>query len=130
VSLEGSIFAALKTLVDNRVYRPIAPANVTTLPRITFQQVGGESLQFLHADGTAEAPLPSKQNARIQINVWHSKGSEKKYDAALELARQVRDAIVKAPGLQARVLGEAVAIHEEETDLVGTMQDFSVWYDA
>jgi hypothetical protein len=130
MSVESEVYAALKSLVNNRVYRPIAPQEVTALPRITFIQVGGETVQFLHADGTPSAPLPSKRNARFQVNVWHSKGVDRRYDAAMLLARQVEDALVMAAGLQTRVLGAPVAIYEEETDLVGSMQDFTFWVDS
>jgi hypothetical protein len=130
MTVEANIYAALKTLVNNRVYRPIAPADITALPRITFQQVGGEVVQFLHADGTPEAPLPSKKNARFQVNVWHSKGVERRYDQAMALARLVEDTLAAYAPLQTTVLGAPVAIYEEETDLVGSMQDFSFWLDA
>lgn len=132
MSVETQIYTALKSLVSNRVYRDIAPPTVTALPRISFQQVGGEAVQFLHADGSATAPLPSKRRARFQVNVWHSKGEKGaniRRDDAMALALQVQDALVLAAGLQARYLGAPVALYEQETDLVGTMQDFSVSFD-
>lgn len=119
MSVENLVFATLKALVDNRVYRDIAPEKlpdetVTPTPRITFQQAGGEAVNFL--DGSA----PSKKNARIQVNTWHDSR-----DQANALGRDVEDAMRSI----STVLSAAVSVHEPETNLFGTIQDFSVWYD-
>lgn len=118
MSIENSIFAALKTLVSNRVYRDIAPQTVTTLPRITFQQVGGRSLNFLD-----QATVPSKKNGRFQVNVWAADR-----ETAAALSRQVEDALRADATLSTMVLNEPVAVFEEETKLYGTRQDFSFWF--
>lgn len=118
MSLETTIYTALKNLVSNRVYRDIAPQTVDTLPRITFHQVGGDAINFV------DSTVPSKKNARIQVNVWHSRR-----DDAMALARDVEDALRATTSLAPTVLGAAVAIYEEETRLYGAMQDFSFWYD-
>jgi len=123
MSVESLLFAALKPLVSNRVYADIAPQTVTALPRITFQQVGGDALNFF------EGNVPSKKNCRMQINVWHSERT-----AAMNLMREVEDTLRPAAGLQATVLGAAVATFEagngpNGTNLYGAMQDFSFWYD-
>ena len=116
MTVEADLFTALKGLVSNHVYRDIAPADVTALPRITFQQVGGTSVNFV--DQTA----PSKRNCRMQVNVWDATR-----DTANALARAVEDALRAASALQTTVLGEFVAVYEEETRLYGTQQDFSFW---
>ncbi|MBI4291324.1 MAG: DUF3168 domain-containing protein [Betaproteobacteria bacterium] len=116
MTVETDIFTALKALVSSRVYRDIAPANVTTLPRITFQQVGGLGVNFV------DPTVPSKKNCRMQINVWHSSRDE-----ATELARQVEDALRAYTALQTTVLGSFVSVYEPDTGLYGTMQDFSFW---
>lgn len=115
MTVEASLFLALKDLVGSRMYRDIAPANVTALPRGTFQQVGGESINFL--DGTA----PGLHLPRIQVNFWAATRDE-----ANALARQGEAALRAYSSLQTTVLGEFVAIYEEETKLFGTMQDFQV----
>lgn len=117
MSVESSIFAALKSLVSNRVYRDIAPPTVTDLPRITFQQVGGSSINFVDS-----ATIPSKHNSRVQINVWHSRRDE-----ANALAILVADTLRAYTALNTTVLSEHVAVYEEETKLYGTIQDFSFW---
>lgn len=117
MTVESSLYTALKTLVANRVYRDIAPQTVTDLPRITFQTVGGTSINFLDS-----ATIPSKRNARVQVNVWHNRRDE-----ANVLARQVEDALRSYTTLNTTVLTGLVSTYEEETKLYGTMQDFSFW---
>ena len=117
MSLETSLYSALKGLVANRVYRDVAPQKITTLPRITFQQVGGSSVNFI------DGGVPSKKNARVQVNVWH-----RSRDEAVQLAREVEDTLRGVTALHTTVLGAPVAIYEEETELYGTMQDFSFWF--
>lgn len=117
MSVETQIYTALKSLVSNRVYRDITPKDVTALPRITFQQVGGTSINFVDS-----ATIPSKHNARVQVNVWHNRR-----DDANALAIQVADALRAYTDLRTTVLGEFVAVHEPDTGLFGTMQDFSFW---
>lgn len=117
MTIESSIYTALKTLVSNRVYRDIAPQTVTDLPRITFQTVGGTSINFVDS-----ATIPSKRNARVQVNVWHNRR-----DDANALARQVEETLRAYAALHTTVLGGFVATFEEETKLYGTMQDYSFW---
>jgi len=124
VSVETQIYSALKTLVSNRVYRDIAPATVTTLPRITFQQVGGMPFQFLENNTT-----PAISNARIQVNVWHARR-----DDAMALMKLARNALKSTAALHTTILTEAVAVLEpganaDGSHLYGAMQDFSFWTD-
>jgi Protein of unknown function (DUF3168) len=118
VSVEASIYTALKSLVNNRVYRDIAPQTVIALPRITFQQVGGDAVNFL------DPTVPSKKNARFQVNCWGERR-----DDVMALARDVEDTLRAYTVLQATVLGAPVALYEEETRLYGAMQDYSFWFD-
>lgn len=119
MSVEASIYTALKSLVANRVYRDIAPPTVTLLPRITFQQVGGSSVNFL------DPTVPSKKNGRFQINVWGDRR-----DDVMALARQVEDTLRVYEPLQTTVLAAPTAIYEEDTQLFGSIQDFSFWFDT
>jgi hypothetical protein len=118
MTVEDRIFAALRTLVADRVYRDVAPQTVTALPRITFQQVGGAPLNFVDA-----ATLPDKKNARFQINVWAADR-----DSAAQLSRSAEDALRTYPALQTTVLDAPTAVHESDTHLYGTRQDFSFWF--
>lgn len=116
MTVEASIFTALKTLVSSRVYRDIAPDTVTTFPIITFQQVGGQGVNFL------DPTVPSKKNERFQVNVW---GTDR--DAVMALARSIEDTLRAYTALRTTVLSAAVALFDEETKRYGAMQDFSFW---
>lgn len=109
--------ALLLTLAGGRVYPDVAP-DAPQLPYITFQQVGGEVLNFL------DRTLPSKLNARMQVNVWAATRLE-----ACALAQQVEELFQLSLTLQASPLGAAVADFEEVGKLYGFRQDFSVWVD-
>lgn len=116
MSLESTIFDALKGLVSNRVYPDVAPESATR-PYITYQAVGGQAVNFL------DTTVPSKKNARIQINTWADTRQ-----AAAALSRQVEDTLRGVAALQTQVLGAPVSIYEMDTKLRGARQDFSVWF--
>lgn len=117
MTVETSIFTALKSLVSNRVYRDIAPQTEVLLPRITFQQVGGSAVNFI------DPTVPSQKNGRFQVNCWGSRR-----DDVMALARQVEDTLRAYTPLQTTVLAAPVALYEDETKLFGSVQDFSFWY--
>ena len=128
MSVESTIFNALKGLVSNRVFPDVAP-DLTVRPYITYQQVGGKAVNFLAqaAEVTVGSPpatiFPSKANARIQVNVWADTRA-----AASALAKQVEDALRAVTALQTSVEGAPIALYEVDTKLRGTMQDFSFWF--
>lgn len=116
MTIETSIFNALKSLVANRVYPDVAPLNVAK-PCITYQQVGGLGINFI------DPTTPNKKNGRFQINVWGVSRA-----SVATLARQVEDTLRTTAGIQTTVLGAPVAIYEQDTQLFGSRQDFSVWF--
>lgn len=118
MSVESDIFAALKGLVANRVYPDVAP-DLTPRPYITYQVVGGRSINYL------EQEAPDKENGRWQVNVWTDTRSQ-----ASALSRQVANALRMAPSLRASVLGAPIAVYEPDTKLRGAHQDFSFWTDV
>jgi len=115
VSVEQDLKELLQSLVGNRVYPDVAPA-AAALPRMTYQQVGGESVQFL------ERTAPSKKNGRFQINFWAAGRIE-----ASSLALQAENRLLVATIFQVEALGAPVAIYEPDTKLYGTRQDWSIW---
>jgi len=115
MSLESQIFDALKGLVANRVFPDVAPD--AALPYVTYQQVGGEAINF--TDGA----VPDRSNARIQINVWAATRAD-----ASRIGAEVEIAIRGAGALQPTVLSARVALYDDATKARGTMQDFSLWY--
>ena len=116
MTTESLIMDALKSLVANRVYPDVGPLGVVQ-PYITYQQVGGESVNFIDS-----ATIPSLANARIQINVWADTRL-----AASALIKQIELAMRSTTALKTTVLGQPVSLHEAETKLYGARQDFSVW---
>lgn len=115
MSLESQIFDALKGLVAQRVFPDVAPDEA--LPYITYQQIGGQAINF--TDGTT----PNRSNARMQINVWAATRL-----AASDLGAQVETAIRALADLQPMVLSARVSLYDPDTKARGTMQDFNLWY--
>lgn len=115
MSAEAALVPLLTGLVAGRIYPDVAPSGAG-LPRIVYQQVGGQSISFV--DGT----LPNKENGRMQIVSWATTRS-----ACVALAKQVETAVCGSAALQATPLGARVSEFEAETGLYGAMQDFSVW---
>lgn len=116
MSTESLLFNALKGLVANRVYPDVGPEGVA-VPYITWQQVGGQPVNFLDT-----ATLPSRANGRYQINTWAATRAE-----ASTLAKQVENAVRATTSLQPAVLSQPVATTDEETGRRGYRQDFSLW---
>lgn len=114
MTVEASIYAALKHLAGAHIYRDNLPDTVTVTTYVTFVQVGGDAVNFL------ESTKPDKKNGRFQVNVWAPSR-----EAAAALSRLVEDAMRTIPAF---VLGAPVATDEPELRLYGTRQDFSCWY--
>lgn len=112
------IFSLLKGLVANRVYPDIAPQEAS-VPYITHQDVGGESINFM--DGAA----PGKGNTRLQVNVWAKTRAEAK---AISLAAE--GILRSAPALATTVLGSLMTTVDATTGYRGTIQHFSIWADT
>jgi len=114
MSLETDLVELLQAQCP-RVFPDVAPLS-TTRPYITWQQVGGDALAFV--DNT----VPNTRNASIQVNVW---SATRMQSTALML--QVEAALIGSTALQARPSSALIATHDEDTDLRGCMQDFSIW---
>lgn len=114
MSLETDLYALLSAICP-RVFPDVAPGD-TARPYITWQQVGGTLISPLGNE------IPDKRNANIQINVWAATRIE-----AVELALQIEAAMIQATVFQARPNMAHIASYEEDLNLYGTVQDFSVW---
>lgn len=115
MTIEASIFTAIKSLCSNRVFPDAAPYG-TTLPYITYTQVGGEPVSYL------ERTVPSIQNGRFQFNVWGTSRS-----ACSDLMAQIETALVTATAFQATPLGAPTSIYDSDMALYGSMCDYSIW---
>lgn len=118
MTVESDIFDTLKTLVGNRVFPDVAPFN-TTRPYITYQQIGGRSINYI--DPTA----PDLRNGMFQVNCWADTRM-----AANALSRQVESAFRSATVFQSRPDSDILANHEPDLDRYGTIQTFSIWSSA
>jgi hypothetical protein len=116
MSVEQDLKELLNPLAASRVFPDLAPA-AAALPRITYQQIGGESISFLE-----RTTLPSKKNGRFQINAW----AETRIEAAA-LALQIENTMLLTGVFQTEAQGSPVAVYEPDTKLYGTRQDFSIW---
>lgn len=115
MTVESSIYTALKSLCANRVYFDVAPMGAA-MPYITFTQVGGEAISYL------ENTVPSLQHGRFQFNVWGTSRS-----ACSALMAQIETALVTSTAFQARPIGAPQSLYDHDMQLYGAMQDFSVF---
>ena len=116
MSVEDTLYATLGPTCANRAYPVKAPPGVAK-PYLTFQQVGGQAINFV------EAEVPGLRNAVFQINCWSTTNA-----AAKALAIAAEEALIEAVTLQTTVLGAATIVYDEVAQLYGSRQDFSVWY--
>lgn len=115
MTIETDLVAALDALCGGKCYADAAPAG-TAAPFITYQQVGGRTVDFI------EGGASIKRNARLQVNVWHSSRAQ-----ANALMRQVEDALQSAPFF-GDPQGALVALAADGVPLKGAQQDFSLWW--
>jgi len=116
MSLESSLVTILSTVVA-RVYPDAAPPG-TAPPYADYMQFGGEALTFIGAE------VPSKRNANIQIDIYCTTRAE-----AISLMLAVESALTLTTSLQAKPISAMRATLDDESDLRGTSQDFTIWAD-
>ena len=115
MSAEAALVPLLTGLVAGRVYPDVAPSGAG-LPRIVYQQVGGQAINY------TEGTLPNREHARMQVVCWATTRL-----AAIGLAQQVEAALRSAASIQAEPIGARVSVYEDDTQLYGARQDFSIW---
>lgn len=115
---EDHIDAVLQHLAGGRVFPDVAPQG-TARPFVTYQLVGGAPENYLSGDA------PDKQQVRMQVNCWASQ--EQGRHVVSELAMLVEDAMRSATHLQVEVISGRVSTYDEDTNMCGTMQDFSMY---
>jgi hypothetical protein len=113
--METQIDSLLKTICA-RTFPDVAP-DETAAPFIVWQGIGGQSLRALDGDHCGA------RNTYMQISVWASRRLD-----ALNLIRQVEDALISSPAFTVvRPDSEPMGMYDEETDLHGSIQRFSIW---
>lgn len=115
MTIETSLVGVVGPLLSNRFYADYAPATAT-LPYGTYQQIGGETVEFVSDDD------PGLYNARIQINVWAKTRQE-----ANTLMRSIVAALRPAP-LRGRPVGALIARLNEFNETRGAQQDIAFWH--
>lgn len=113
MSLESDLQTLLSGVVQS--FPDFAPATVTA-PYAVWQQIGGASPAYV------ERAVFNKRNARVQISVWASTRLQ-----ANDLMAQIESALILATVFQASPYGAMTAVSDEETQLRGARQDFTIW---
>ena len=98
-----------------RVFPDIAD-ELPPRPYVTWTGIGGQTLRNL--DNTTG----DKRNSLTQINVWCDSRVE-----ALTLIRQIEDAMCASTAFLAVPQGEPLSMFEEDDDLYGCLQRYSIW---
>jgi hypothetical protein len=116
MSLESDLYTILVG-VTPRVFPDYAPVN-TVRPYVTFQQIGGQAINFV------DRLIPNKRNAEIQVNVWASTRQE-----TLTLIQAIEDAIRMSTAVQGEPLSAPIMDFDADVPVYGAMQDFTIWDD-
>lgn len=116
MSLESSLFTVLSGVCP-RTFPDVAPTT-TVRPYVTYQQIGGDAVNFV------DRLVPSKRNARVQVNVWADTRA-----SAVSTMQAIEDAIRMSNLFQAEP--ESAMTSDYDTDMLvyGSAQDFSIWAD-
>lgn len=109
---EKAVYDAIKAIAPTF---PDVAAQDTPAPWIVYTQVGGASINW------TENTMPGADRARIQVSVWSKTRAQ-----AAQLSLQCEGAIRASSAMQAFPLGARVNVYEEDTQLYGCHQDFSV----
>jgi hypothetical protein len=113
MTMEATLFNALK-LICPRAYPDIAPTS-TVRPYVTFQQIGGDTLDPL------DNSSPGKRNAVMQINVWSNTRAE-----AVALMDQIEDSLRTV--FNARPQSAKFNDYDHDMLVYGSQQEFRYWY--
>lgn len=112
--MEADLYTLLSGICP-RVFTDIAPEE-TARPYVTWTGIGGQTIRNL--DNTTG----NKRNTLTQINVWSRTRLE-----ALTLIRQIEDAMCASTAFLAVPQGEPISMFEEDDDLYGCLQRYSIW---
>lgn len=114
--LEEKLVALIRP-VCARVHPDFAPTT-TARPYVTFQQVGGDTQDYV------DDKLPTLENAEIQVNVWADSRLEAK-----AIMKLIEEALMQATSVAARPIAASVSDFDSDMKVYGSRQDFSIWAD-
>lgn len=114
MSVESDLKTVLATACA-RVFPDFAPVN-TTRPYLTYQQIGGEVINFTSND------LADLKNGEFQVNVWaDSRASAASTMLAIEAALRASAVFTAQP------MSAPVADYDADVPVYGARQDWSIW---
>lgn len=114
MSIETAVYDAIKAICP-RVYPDIAPAG-TAAPYVVYQAIAGRALSYTSDE------VPNLRNAEMQISVWATTRT-----AANALSSSIEAALIAITTIQARPSSGLAAQYDEDADLRGAIQTFSIW---
>jgi hypothetical protein len=112
--MESDLQTLLATICP-RTFPDVAPSD-TAAPWVVWQGLGGASLRFV--DNTAG----DRRNTLMQVAVYAKTRLQ-----ALQLIRQIEDAITASMPLIATPQGEPASDYESDTLLYSSKQRYSIW---
>ena len=115
MTFEADLFAVLKgadAAVGTRVYPVVAPTT-TARPYVTWQQIGGDSINPIAND------KPGARMAEVHVNVWSISKME-----AIRIMRAIEDAMRAATQFTATPISEPLDDYDSDLALYGELQDF------
>lgn len=120
MSVEADVRSTIISLAPNRVFPDFAPTQILSdplpAPFITYHVIGGTGRRNIEK-------ADSLKMYRIQFNCY-----AKTRILCSNLAILVESALNNATLFKAVALNEPTSTYEDEVNLYGTMQDFSVHY--
>jgi hypothetical protein len=114
MTVEADIKTALSLECD-RVFPDFAPV-MTARPYVTYQQIGGEALNYRGNE------VPDLQNGDFQINVWAASRP-----AAMSLIRAIETRLRAAAAFTAQPLSAPVSDFDADVPVYGARQDWTIW---
>ena len=116
MSLESNLYTVLSAVCP-RTFPDVAPF-ATTRPYVTYQQIGGDPVNFV------DRVVPNKRNARVQINVWADTRA-----SAVATMQAIEDAVRMSVLFQGEPESAMTSDYDHDNLVFGSMQDFTIWSD-
>ena len=114
LTLETELVAVLQPLCA-RVFPDVAPEG-TEVPYVVWHQYGGAAPMY------TEGAMADRRNCYLQINVWHPSRA-----VCNQLSLDIEATLVAPPLFQAQPLNALSSTYDEDQNMRGSMQDFSLW---
>jgi hypothetical protein len=114
MSIESELYTVLSAVCP-RTFPDFAPTT-TARPYVTYQQIGGEAINFV------DRLVPSKRNARMQVNVWADTRA-----SAVTTMQAIEDAIRMSVLFQGEPESAMASDFDADFPVYSSSQDFTIW---